>query len=231
MKRTVDALTGVIVPTVKTSTRPPGGRDTSAMQKNPMCGRKLSGVNARKFSICKIASAIAAPLSLPFPGRFLPDLDRLRQAVRSFFWKLFANCFRCICKMSCTRELSNIGLRADNQKGILLPSQPAPLEMPGDQERCSHACSKEALWQNFNVPLPSLRSLQSSVPRVRSAERRCCSPAACRHSWAPTCIRSSAPYATTSLKRWARTKSLRRENSDAVYKRICDKAFAISPRT
>jgi hypothetical protein len=32
------------------------------------------------------------------------------------------------------------------------------------------------------------------------------------------------------LKRWARTKSLRRENSDAVYKRICDKAFAISPR-
>jgi hypothetical protein len=36
--------------------------------------------------------------------------------------------------MSCTRELSNIGLRADNQKGILLPSQPAPLEMPGDQE-------------------------------------------------------------------------------------------------
>ena len=99
------------------------------------------------------------------------------------------------------------------------------------RERCSQACSKEALWQNFNVPLPSLRSLQSSVPRVRSAERRCCSPAACRHSWAPTCIRSSAPYATTSLKRWARTKSLRRENSDAVYKRICDKAFAISPRT
>jgi hypothetical protein len=77
---------------------------------------KLSSVNAPDFSICDTGVSDSSPLSLPVPGRFLPDLDRGRKP-RSFFLLPIGWCGQ---RGTRKPEVSNIELRGGNRKGILL---------------------------------------------------------------------------------------------------------------
>src|SRR6476469_1066907 len=66
-------------------TEPRDGRDDASATRNVKREQILSPVNARGLLICKIRYATAPPLSLPSPGRFLPDLDRRRKPRGPFF--------------------------------------------------------------------------------------------------------------------------------------------------
>src|SRR5580704_12668028 len=68
-------------------------RDRQQHERSPLktrnVSRKLSLVNARDLSICKIGYAMATHphRRCPSPGRFLPDLDRRRKPRGPFSWK------------------------------------------------------------------------------------------------------------------------------------------------
>jgi hypothetical protein len=67
-----------------------GSNTTRQPRENAKREQKLSLVNAPGLFICKISYAIASrtpQLSLPFSGRFLPDLDRRRKPRGPFYWR------------------------------------------------------------------------------------------------------------------------------------------------
>jgi hypothetical protein len=140
--------------------------------------RKLRPVNAPGLLICRITIRDRSSLSLPSPGRFLPDLDRRRKPRGPFFEKRRNNPnqkneSRCITgrteKIQNTfLKLCNIEQRVDNRRRILLfVLRLGSLNMTVDRERCLHTCSREAPCQHFIRCRPLFRLLRLSVPTVR----------------------------------------------------------------
>ena len=114
-------------------------------------------------------------------------------------------------------KMSNFEQRAGTEEHTLFVLRLGSLEH--DRERCLHAYSKEASSQNFNPRRPSFRALQLSVLPVRGATLRCCSPASCQHSWAPTCVRLSALRAIMCLGRFARMKTRCNQSPTPIHSR------------